>query len=660
MAVGEIVVSFSADTGAFETDTKRASDALIKAEKLVKQLNKAMADSHQASTDFIGPLQPQKMRPAIEGVERLNSAVQKSQAGFRASNQVVQQASYQITDFVVQVSGGVSAMRAFSQQAPQLLGAFGGAGAALGLVAALGGAVGDLIMKMSGAKSLEESFKQLDDVLGQVSNTAQTFDMKNMIEQFNAADANVRRGILSLIEYRKVAAELASEEAAKSLQSQLKDVVSPGALKRMLGDFSPSELGLKPDVAADFFAEVRSGTSEASILAQKYSTSLAQGNEKARELAATLNKAALAQQSAANAASAMSKFAQQAGIAGTTGMIPVPGGRSSRAGVSAADRLAKQELASADKFIDALQRQTDQLAFNKNLIGMTTQEVELLNAQYNVQAELTKTIQDMERQGITISTANMEAMKTAATQAIEAQTAIITASQERQRTSIFGMQESIRQYTDSASNMAKNMQGAFTNAFKGMEDGLVQFALTGKLSFADFANAVLSDIMRIQIRMMMAGLIQNVASSYFGNTSSVPTDGTRLETGGAMSNGFAEGGYTGEGSKYQPAGIVHAGEFVMSQQATKRIGVGTLNRMLKGYAAGGYVGATPTGTSGGDVSIVVNNNSSNAQATAKSSTDSFGNRQIEIMVADMVNKAISTGKTDSAMRSSYNIRRSGK
>ena len=34
--------------------------------------------------------------------------------------------------------------------------------------------------------------------------------------------------------------------------------------------------------------------------------------------------------------------------------------------------------------------------------------------------------------------------------------------------------------------------------------------------------------------------------------------------------GFAEGGYTGRGGKYQPAGIVHKGEVVWSQEDIKR------------------------------------------------------------------------------------------
>ena len=53
--------------------------------------------------------------------------------------------------------------------------------------------------------------------------------------------------------------------------------------------------------------------------------------------------------------------------------------------------------------------------------------------------------------------------------------------------------------------------------------------------------------------------------------------------------GFAEGGYTGTGGKYEPAGVVHRGEYVMSQKAVNRIGLGNLERLHRGYADGGLV-----------------------------------------------------------------------
>jgi len=58
-------------------------------------------------------------------------------------------------------------------------------------------------------------------------------------------------------------------------------------------------------------------------------------------------------------------------------------------------------------------------------------------------------------------------------------------------------------------------------------------------------------------------------------------------------HGFTRGGYTGAGGKYQPAGIVHAGEWVVPQEVVDAnggaAGFGALMRMLPGYASGGPV-----------------------------------------------------------------------
>lgn len=68
---------------------------------------------------------------------------------------------------------------------------------------------------------------------------------------------------------------------------------------------------------------------------------------------------------------------------------------------------------------------------------------------------------------------------------------------------------------------------------------------------------------------------------------------------GKIGKGFAEGGYTGPGGKYEPAGIVHRGEYVFPQEAVERIGVGRLEALNRGFASGGYAGAMPAAASAG-------------------------------------------------------------
>jgi TP901 family phage tail tape measure protein len=47
--------------------------------------------------------------------------------------------------------------------------------------------------------------------------------------------------------------------------------------------------------------------------------------------------------------------------------------------------------------------------------------------------------------------------------------------------------------------------------------------------------------------------------------------------------GFADGGYTGSGGKYEPAGIVHRGEYVLPQEVVKAIGVKQLDTLRSRY-----------------------------------------------------------------------------
>ena len=50
----------------------------------------------------------------------------------------------------------------------------------------------------------------------------------------------------------------------------------------------------------------------------------------------------------------------------------------------------------------------------------------------------------------------------------------------------------------------------------------------------------------------------------------------------AAAVGFSSGGYTGPGGKYQPAGVVHKGEYIFDQASTNRIGVSNLEALRNG------------------------------------------------------------------------------
>lgn len=68
----------------------------------------------------------------------------------------------------------------------------------------------------------------------------------------------------------------------------------------------------------------------------------------------------------------------------------------------------------------------------------------------------------------------------------------------------------MQNYLDSANNIAQLSQDAFTKAFHGMEDGMMQFISTGKANFGDLAKSIIADIIKIQIKMVMMKAIQSI------------------------------------------------------------------------------------------------------------------------------------------------------
>ena len=78
----------------------------------------------------------------------------------------------------------------------------------------------------------------------------------------------------------------------------------------------------------------------------------------------------------------------------------------------------------------------------------------------------------------------------------------------------------MQSYLDSIKDVTKQIEDATVNAFKGMEDALVNFVMTGKMNFADFTRSILADITRIIIRQSiitpLLGLF-NITPSAKGN-----------------------------------------------------------------------------------------------------------------------------------------------
>lgn len=203
---------------------------------------------------------------------------------------------------------------------------------------------------------------------------------------------------------------------------------------------------------------------------------------------------------------------------------------------------------------------------------------------------------------------------------------------EKRNDWLAGAQHAFADYGDSATDMYTNVGNIAANALTGLSDMMTEFLMTGKANFADFAKSIIKQI----INMITQMVIFNSLSGMMGG-------------GGGFSfanMGFARGGYTGDGGKYEPAGTVHKGEFVMTKEATKRIGVDNLYRMMRGYANGGMVGGTSSGGGGGAMNYssgaTFNNMIVNISGNGGTDQSSL-QRGIQMIVQEELTKSMSQG-----------------
>lgn len=113
-------------------------------------------------------------------------------------------------------------------------------------------------------------------------------------------------------------------------------------------------------------------------------------------------------------------------------------------------------------------------------------------------------------------------------------------------------------------------------------------------------GGIAEDMARIALRETvtapLGGALSSAIGGFFGGTVPAGSAGAYDTKGFIGQIGYSSGGYTGPGGKFEPAGVVHRGEFVVQKSVVERPGVRSMLEVLnegRGYASGGYV-APPT------------------------------------------------------------------
>lgn len=222
-----------------------------------------------------------------------------------------------------------------------------------------------------------------------------------------------------------------------------------------------------------------------------------------------------------------------------------------------------------------------------------------------------------------------------------------------------GAYRSLTRYRIETENLAVSFENLTTGTLTGIEDAFVKMAETGKLSFRDLTNSIISDLMRIAVRSSitgpLAGALGSGLSSLFnfgGGTATASVMGNSISSGWASSfmsglNFFATGGvaspswglapsggiltrptyfYDGMNRAYATGGLSVAGEAGPEvYMPAKRMSDGNYGVRVQG------VNTTP------QVIINVQNNTP-AQVRTETSMDAQGMPRIDILIDELDNR----------------------
>ncbi|EEV0304308.1 TPA: phage tail tape measure protein, partial [Escherichia coli] len=128
-----------------------------------------------------------------------------------------------------------------------------------------------------------------------------------------------------------------------------------------------------------------------------------------------------------------------------------------------------------------------------------------------------------------------------------------------------GLKSGWGEWAESATDSFSQVKSVATQTFDGIAQNMAAMLTGSEQSWRGFTRSVLSMLTEIFLKQAMVGIVGSIGSAMggaFGGGASAST-GTAIQAAAANFH-FATGGFTGTGGKYEPAGIVHRGEFVFT------------------------------------------------------------------------------------------------
>jgi lambda family phage tail tape measure protein len=202
---------------------------------------------------------------------------------------------------------------------------------------------------------------------------------------------------------------------------------------------------------------------------------------------------------------------------------------------------ATDEAKRVDAFTRSMKDANEQYEFQNSLIGMNARDQEIATVTRKNLLAVEQQIWDAEKGGAKLSIDTQQKLRDEASKSTAKMVEAINARWEAEHAWETGVTKALNDYIDTVSNAAAQSQKLFSDAFKGMEDALVNFVKTGKLDFKTLADSIISDLIRIQIQnSIMKPLAQATSGmSFSGMFSSAGSflSGLFKADGGPVSGG---------------------------------------------------------------------------------------------------------------------------
>lgn len=324
----------------------------------------------------------------------------------------------------------------------------------------------------------------------------------------------------------------------------------------------------------------------------------------------------------------------------------------------------KQELVKLDATRAAIEQQVanDRQKYQDALIGATSsdKEAERMRERNRLEQEYQRELQQLaqQRNAGDISQENYDASVQEYRAGLEERKALL----QQYYSDIDGLQsdwsvgakKAFENYLEEGRNVAGLTQSFFTSAFKSMEDSIVGFVTTGKLSFKDLTVSILSDLARMATRIAINQALTAVLGAFsggFGGAAAGAATSATTSTGSAFAGYAAKGKAFSGGVEYFANGGTFSNSIVNTPTAfgTGR-GLGVmgeagpeaivpLTRTSDGQLGVKSIGGGSAVVAPVSVSIQMTGNEGGANST---STNTEGNgRNVQYAIKGVVEQAIS-------------------